>query len=132
MLRVGDRAGQRLPAHLTSGGKAILSGLPDAQLDRFTELEPAAMANLRHEVRAARLVGYASNHQETERGLTAIGVGLARLPGSIRAAICLAMPTARYRRSSLSSWVSALTDTARAIEAAVDGTGSVPSNDEQT
>ena len=118
VLRVGDRAGQRLPAHLTSGGKAILAALPDTEMDRFDNLGPAALARLRHDVLAARVAGYASNHQDTERGLTAIGVALAPLQGSIQAAICLAMPTARYRRSSIDTYVAALTQAARAIEAA--------------
>ncbi len=32
MLRVGDRQGTVLPAWRTSGGKALLAELPDAQL----------------------------------------------------------------------------------------------------
>ena len=118
VLRVGDRAGQRLPAHLTSGGKAILAELPDTELARFEVLGEPAAAKLRSDVFAARQHGYASNHQDTEHGLTAIGVALAQLPGSIRAAICLAMPTARFRRSAITTYVSALTDAARGIEAA--------------
>ena len=67
---------------------------------------------------AARQVGYASNHQDTEKGLTALGVALTPLPGAIHAAICLAMPTARFRRTLLDSYVSALTEAAREIAAA--------------
>lgn len=118
VLRVGDRAGQRLPAHLTSGGKAILAALPDTELNRFNDLGPAPTTKLRRDVFAARQAGYASNHQDTEKGLTALGVALAPLPGPIHAAICLAMPTARFRRPMLDSYVSALTETARAIETA--------------
>ena len=132
VLRVGDRAGQRLPAHLTSGGKAILAQLPDAELNRFVELGPTALAKLRHDIHAARLAGYASNRQDTEKGLTAIGVALAPLPGSIRAAICLAMPTARYRNSSLETNLSALRDAARAIEVAIDAAGSTSSGGQPT
>jgi DNA-binding IclR family transcriptional regulator len=117
VLRVGDRAGQRLPAHLTSGGKAILAELPDAELDRFEVLGETVVEKLRRDVKAARHHGYASNHQETEHGLTAIGVALAQLPGSIRAAICLAMPTARFRKSAIGTYVTALKDAARGIEA---------------
>jgi IclR family transcriptional regulator, acetate operon repressor len=119
VLRVGDRSGQRLPAHLTSGGKAILAALPDAELNRFNDLGPAATTKLRRDVLAARQIGYASNHQDTEKGLTALGVALAPLPGPLHAAICLAMPTARFRRPMLDAYVSALTETARKIEAAL-------------
>ena len=130
VLRVGDRAGQRLPAHLTSGGKAILAALPGDELERFDELEPAAMARLRRDVLAARHVGFASNHQETEKGLSAIGVALAPLADSLLAAVCLAMPTVRYRRSLLETYVATLSLAARAIEAAMDSASTMVSNSE--
>jgi IclR family transcriptional regulator, acetate operon repressor len=118
VLRVGDRAGQRLPAHLTSGGKAIMASLQDAEMERFNDLDPAVLARFRRDVLAARQAGYASNHQDTEKGLSAIGVALAPLPGGLRAAIALAMPTARYRRAALDTYVAALNAAARHIEAA--------------
>lgn len=120
VLRVGDRAGQRLPAHLTSGGKAIMARLPEDEMDRFNELDPAVLSSFHRDVLAARQAGFASNHQDTEKGLSAIGVALAPLSGSVHAAICLAMPTARYRRSMLATYVADLTHAARAIEAACD------------
>jgi IclR family transcriptional regulator, acetate operon repressor len=116
VLRVGDRAGQRLPAHLTSGGKAILAGLPATELRRFNHLDPSSLARLRRDVGAARLAGYATNHQDTERGLSAIGIALA----GRRAAVCLAMPTVRYRRSRLDTYVAALAQTAHRVQAALD------------
>jgi IclR family transcriptional regulator, acetate operon repressor len=120
VLRVGDRAGQRLPAHLTSGGKAIIAVLPAAEVKRFNDLDPAARKRLREDVVAARNAGYATNHEGTEKGLSAVGVALAPLAGPIRAAICVAMPTARYRPSRLDTYVAALNETARAIEAAFE------------
>jgi IclR family transcriptional regulator, acetate operon repressor len=120
VLRVGDRAGQLLPAHLASGGKAIMASLPHAEMDRFNELDPSVLSRFRQDVLAARQDGYASNHQDTEKGLSAIGVALAPLPGGLRAAVALAMPTARYRRSMLASYVAYLKDTARQIEATFD------------
>ena len=130
VLRVGDRAGQRLPAHLTSGGKAILAALPDDELERFGDIEPAALARLRREVLAARHVGFASNHQETEKGLSAIGVALAPLPDSLLAAVCLAMPSVRYRRSMLDTYVATLSEAAWAIEAAMSSSSTTASNSE--
>jgi IclR family transcriptional regulator, acetate operon repressor len=124
VLRVGDRAGQRLPAHLTSGGKAIIATLPDADVSGFDDLDAAARERLREDVLSARSAGYATNNQATEKGLSAIGVALAPLPGPIHAAICLAMPTARYRPSRLDTYVAALTETARAIEVSFEPTRS--------
>jgi len=88
VLRVGERAGQRLPAHLSSGGKAILSQLPKSEIDRYASVGAAPFERLKRELLIARRDGYASNHQDTERGLTAIGVALDPLPESIHAAIC--------------------------------------------
>jgi IclR family transcriptional regulator, acetate operon repressor len=121
VLRVGDRSGQRLPAHLTSGGKAILASLPDGALERFNDLDSVAFAKLRNDVSAARQNGYASNYQDTEKGLTAIGVALNPLPGAIHAAICLAIPAARFRRSQVPSFVAALRGAAVDIETAFRG-----------
>jgi DNA-binding IclR family transcriptional regulator len=118
VLRVGDRAGQRLPAHLTSGGKAIIATLAESEMERFRHLAPATLARLRRDVLAARRDGYASNHQDTERGLSAIGVALAPLPGSLHAAVAVALPTARYRPSMLATYIAELTVAARRIEEA--------------
>jgi IclR family transcriptional regulator, acetate operon repressor len=123
VLRVGERAGQRLPAHLSSGGKAILARLPESELDRFSAVGPEPFERLRQEVTVARHDGYASNHQDTERGLTALGVALRPLAGSVLAAICLAMPTVRFRRTLVRPYVAALTEAARTIEISMD-TGS--------
>jgi IclR family transcriptional regulator, acetate operon repressor len=125
VLRVGDRVGQRLPAHLTSGGKAILATLPDSELDKFRDLGPTVFPRLQQEVLIARQSGYASNHQHTEKGLSAFGVALTPLfrtieTGTTHAAICLAMPTARFRRPMIESYISALNEAARAIEVEFD------------
>jgi IclR family transcriptional regulator, acetate operon repressor len=80
---------------------------------------------LQQEVLIARQSGYASNHQYTEKGLSAFGVALPLLYGTTEAgpthaAICLAMPTARFRRPMIESYISALNEAARAIEAEFD------------
>jgi IclR family transcriptional regulator, acetate operon repressor len=123
VLRVGERAGQRLPAYLSSGGKAILSRMADSEVDRYSAVGAAQFERLKRELLIARRDGYASNHQDTERGLTAIGVALEPLPGSIHAAICVAMPTVRFRRTMLEPYVAALRDTARAIESTMGDPG---------
>lgn len=75
VLRVGDRTGRTLPAHLVSGGKAVLATLDGAQLAAFlAPLGEVASARLEPELRAVRRRGLAVNDQETEAGLTAVGV----------------------------------------------------------
>jgi IclR family transcriptional regulator, acetate operon repressor len=119
VLRVGERAGQRLPAHLSSGGKAILAHMADSDIARFSSVGAVPFERLQRELLIARRDGYASNHQDTERGLTAIGVALQPLPGAIHAAICVAMPTVRFRRSILEPCVLALRLAASAIESSM-------------
>ncbi|GAA4536297.1 IclR family transcriptional regulator [Nonomuraea ferruginea] len=116
VLRVGDRTGRSLPAHLTSGGKAILALLPPAELAQLYADE-AELARVRRDLAAVRRRGVAINDQRTETGLTAVGVALRDGSGRPYAAISIALPTARFTRERLPGWISALTLTAAAIEA---------------
>ncbi|MFD2357078.1 IclR family transcriptional regulator [Nonomuraea ferruginea] len=72
VLRVGDRTGRSLLAHLTSGGKAILALLPPAELAQLYADE-AELARVRRDLAAVRRRGVAINDQRTETGLTAVG-----------------------------------------------------------
>ena len=51
-----------------------------------------------------RVVGLAVNDQETEAGLTAVGVAVPDPAGALWAALSLAVPTARYSRDRLPEW----------------------------
>ena len=117
VLGVGDRTGRSLPAHITSGGKAMLAALPRAQVDeRYAEVPSAELAKLRRELAIVRRRGYALNHQQTETGLTAIGAAIHDHEGWPRAAVCIAMPTARFHRDRLTELVAALRDTTHTID----------------
>jgi DNA-binding IclR family transcriptional regulator len=119
VLRVGDRTGRTLPAHRSSGGKAVLAALaPDQVVAVLGALDEQTAARLRRELAAVRGRGFAVNDGETEAGLTAVGVAIPARPGPPTAAISLALPTARYSRELLPGWVSALT--AAAEQVAVD------------
>src|SRR3954453_4693826 len=116
VLRVGDRTGRTLPAHLSSGGKAVLATLDDEQLAVLLEpLDPAGAARTERELRTIRRRGFAVNDQGTEAGLTAVGVAVPPAGGFTGAALSLAAPTARYRRDLLPGWGAALGGTAAAI-----------------
>ncbi|MFC4466054.1 IclR family transcriptional regulator [Streptomyces xiangluensis] len=117
ILRVGTRAGRSLPAHLTSGGKAILAALPTEDLTAFCDGDTEVdLPRLRRELARVRKRGFALNNQETETGLTAIGVRVRAPAHGLIAAVAIAIPTARFRRDRLPHWVSALATTASAIE----------------
>lgn len=116
VLRVGDRTGRSLPAHLTSGGKAVLATLSGAELEAaLVDIDEEAVARLLHELRVVRRCGYAVNDQTTEAGLTAVGVALPRVAGRPMGSIALAMPTARYSRHALPAWAADLSSAATEI-----------------
>ncbi|MDL5159058.1 IclR family transcriptional regulator [Actinomycetospora termitidis] len=116
-LRVGDREGRTLPAHLASGGRAALAARdPDEVRALYEESEVDVEALLRDLARIRRQ-GFAVNNQRTETGVTAIGCVVDRPPGSPATAISLAMPTVRHDRRRLGEWVRQLTVTAERIAA---------------
>ena len=109
VLRVGDRTGRTLPAHRSSGGKAVLATLDREQRAAVLgALDEETVARLERELRTVRRRGLAVNDQETEAGLTAIGVAVPDPAGAVRAALSLAVPTVRYARDRLPEWGSVL------------------------
>ena len=105
ILRVGDRQGTILPAWKTSGGKALLAELPDAQLsallrtaagrppDGITDGERRSLVS---ELRRVREQGYAENIEETESGVCAVGVCVRDPAGEALAALSVSAPSVRY------------------------------------
>ncbi len=114
-LRVGDRTGRVLPAHLASGGKAMLAALDASQLNELYQGEEADLPGLRKELSLIRQHGFALNEQSTEAGVSAIGVALLG-PDEPPAALSLAIPAARFYHDQLPAWVSALTSAAADIQ----------------
>lgn len=118
VLRVGDRTGRTLPAHLSSGGKALLAASPeDVVAAALAGLDRATAERVRRELRTVRRRGFAVNDQGTETGLTAVGAAVPAAAGSPPGAISLALPSARFARDRLPEWGAAVTATASAIAA---------------
>lgn len=118
VLRVGDRTGRTLPAHLASGGRALLATLPeDVAAEVLATLDDPVATRLRRELRTVRRRGFAVNDQDTETGLTALGAAVPASGASPPAAISLAMPRARFSRDRLAAWGAAVVATAAAIGA---------------
>lgn len=116
-LRVGDRVGQAVPAHLSSGGKAVLAALPPAEVGPLYASSPEVdLRRLRRELSLVRRRGFAINDQLTETGVTALGVALRDPEGAPVAAASIAMPTARFDRDKLPTWATELSTTAALIE----------------
>lgn len=105
VLRVGDRQGTILPAWKTSGGKALLAELKDAQLtallrgangrppEGMTVAERRALVN---ELRLVRDQGYAENIEQSESGVCAIGLCVRDKAGDPVAALSVSAPSVRY------------------------------------
>lgn len=118
-VRVGDREGRLLPAHLASGGRALLAGMrPDEIAALYADEDAAGVRRTEIEriVRQTRRRGFAINDGATEAGLTAVGHPVGDPERSPAVALSVAMPTARYRRQLLPEIGAALTEAAAAIE----------------
>jgi IclR family transcriptional regulator, acetate operon repressor len=105
LLRVGDRQGTILPAWRTSGGKALLAELPDAQLTALLRaangrppegMTAADRRALVSELRLIRDQGYAENIEESESGVCAIGMCVRDTTGGPVAALSVSAPSVRY------------------------------------
>lgn len=117
LLRVGDRAGQVLPAHLASGGKALLALLPPGEVETRYGISPDIdLQRLRKELTLSRKRGFAINDQLTERGVTAVGVAVRDTAGDPIAALSISMPSIRFDRERLTSWVDELATAATVIQ----------------
>lgn len=122
--RTGTRAGVTLPAHCTSGGKALLAEMPVevvAQLlgpRPLVGLTPASittMSALERELTAARQRGYATSRGESETDIAAVGVALSTLPAQPRAAIAIAAPISRLGEADAAVIAAALRPAASAL-----------------
>jgi IclR family transcriptional regulator, KDG regulon repressor len=79
-LKIAAAVGQRLPACCTASGKALLAYLPEPQvagilaagLPRHTESTLASAADLRRDLAATRLRGFAISEQEFEPEINAV------------------------------------------------------------
>jgi DNA-binding IclR family transcriptional regulator len=113
-LRVGYRTGSLLPAHVTSGGKALLAELSKEQL---LALYPKGLPGerLARELAAVKRLGYACNLQESERGVNAIGACVRDRAGRAVAAIAVAAPSSRRPRARLVELAATLRATADEI-----------------
>ncbi|MFG1687842.1 IclR family transcriptional regulator [Nonomuraea sp. NPDC049269] len=122
-LRVSYRTGSLLPAHVTSGGKALLAELSKEQLHALypkglPEGEagtPGDIGRLARELAAVRRLGYACNLQESERGVNAIGTCVRDGAGRAVAAIAVAAPSSRCARPRLVELAGSLLATAEEI-----------------
>lgn len=102
-LRAGSRVGKGVPAYASSSGKAMLSALSEDELERHlpTRLEPLTRftivdrKDLRRELDAVRARGYATGDQQSEEGMSGVGVLIPSGPGVPLAALTISAPLTR-------------------------------------
>jgi IclR family transcriptional regulator, acetate operon repressor len=124
VLRIGSRVGARLPAHLTSGGKALLAALPPAELtQRFPAggvaslgLAGADVERLARELQGIRRRGYGVNRGEGERGVAAVGVSVLGAGRTPVGALSISMPTVRLNPARLREMAALLMREKAALE----------------
>jgi PcaR/PcaU/PobR family beta-ketoadipate pathway transcriptional regulator len=101
------RVGSRLPAQLSSMGKAILAYLPPAELivvlrqihfEKMTERTITSIKDLKQELKNIREQGFAVNDEELETGLFAIAAPLINHTGVAVAAMNISFPLMRHSR----------------------------------
>lgn len=117
VVRVGSRVGVRLPAHLTSIGKAMLAHLPEERVRALypTEILPGRTdhstvrrkALLRTLGRVAEQ-GYAINDRESEEEVCAVGVPILTSGATVTAALGVSTPHSRFDDRLLERIVPAL------------------------
>ena len=102
-LGIGSRAGEILPASLTSGGQVLLAELEPAVLDSLYRsnsartsgdfLDEAAFARFRRRLESIRRAGWALNRERTERGVAALGMAVRDVDGTAAAAVSISVPS---------------------------------------
>ena len=124
-LRVGDRQGSVLPARSASGGKAMLAMLDESHLARLYRgssgaapdpLTDREFEELSAELRTVRSHEYATNVEETEAGLVAIGAALVNRVGETIGAFSVAAPSVRLEGLMSEPTITAILATKMAIE----------------
>lgn len=123
ILRFGLRVGVWLPAHLTSGGKALLADLSDEEVDaRYKvaltgprgKLIGVDLESLREQLSDVRESRIAWNFEESEPGVAALSISVGEFGGQ-RVAFSIALPIARYTRELGEKWAQDLIEVADAV-----------------
>ncbi|HVX20957.1 MAG TPA: IclR family transcriptional regulator [Acidimicrobiales bacterium] len=129
LIRVASRTGEVLPAHLSSVGKVMLSGLSDAEVVRLypgsqlaglTDRSVTSRPDLLAELQAIRDAGFATSFEESAVGLSAVAVPIADRFGHILAAIGVSVPTSRLDQDRVDDLVRAARSRAARIEEELD------------
>ncbi len=125
LAQIWGAPGVRGSPHYTSLGKCLLAFLPEEEREeilarlRLERLTPRTITNtegLREELLLTRERGYATNDEEHEEGVRAIGVPIIGRHDRPAAALSVATMTFRYSMQELEGFVPLLKEAAREVE----------------
>lgn len=100
-VRLGAQIGDRIPAHATAVGKAILAAMPPDEVARLYETHPfvptevapdRTLDDLWRDLERARSVGYGINHAESYAGVAGVGFALRRPDGDVAGGFSVSYP----------------------------------------
>ncbi|MEZ5075915.1 MAG: IclR family transcriptional regulator [Solirubrobacterales bacterium] len=102
-LRVGNRIGAVLPAHLTAAGAAILADYTPEHLDQLYpdhelpegDVEPPSWEEFEAKLATAKRLGYSVQQGELEPDVSAVGAAIRDERGHASFAISIGVPTSR-------------------------------------
>ena len=119
ILRMFTQVGNRLPAHSTGSGKAMLAYLPldvvDGILRRYglTGRTPHTITDperLRSELRRVREIGYAVDDEEHEEGVRCLAVPVRDASGQVVASLSVSGPVTRLNDQQVEMVIPELLD----------------------
>lgn len=133
-IRAHTSIGARAPAHAVATGKAMLSCMPEAYLERlgevlprFTETTRTTLKELRADIRVAREQGYALVPRgEWREGIAACACAILGRSGDVVGAIGMSGPDSRIRRRQLKEIAPHVMAAARDISVALGYDAAAP------
>jgi DNA-binding IclR family transcriptional regulator len=118
------QVGARLPAHATVLGRVLLGGLSDraieqlfqgVQLERYTSLTPATLADLKKVIAACREQGHGISQGGFESGISTVVAPVFDRHGLLCAALSISVPQAQIPADQSKRLVSLVVDAARRL-----------------
>lgn len=112
----GPVTGEKAKLYCTGVGKAMLSRLPDEEVDRILsgELKPYTdytitdKSRLKREVELARVNGFAVDNMEVVLGVKCIGVAIMNQKGEIECGLSISAPSLRMEHDKISQFAQIL------------------------
>lgn len=123
-IRIINHVGQRNPLHCTGVGKALMSGMTDAEVDRLIAARGLAAhtrhsitdpAALKRELAAIRACGIARDEEELNPGVKCVAAPIRDSSGSVVASISLSGPTQRFTPAAVRRFEKEIRDAAMEI-----------------